>query len=50
MTVATLTPGGRGAAQSVVETNERGVLLATTTPDDLGIGVVVHADDVDVLS
>ena len=36
--------------RSVDEANRRGVLLATTSPADLGIGVVIHADDVDVLS
>jgi hypothetical protein len=48
--VATLIPGGWGAAQAVTEANKHGVLLATTTPGDLGIGVVIHRDDVEELS
>jgi hypothetical protein len=48
--VASLIAGGRGAAQAVVAANRHEVLLATTAPADLGIGVVTHADDVDVLS
>ncbi|MEV4413606.1 hypothetical protein [Catellatospora sp. NPDC049609] len=48
--VASLITGGWGAAQAVMAANRHGVLLATTAPADLGIGVVIHADDVDVLS
>ncbi|GHJ48157.1 hypothetical protein Cs7R123_54990 [Catellatospora sp. TT07R-123] len=48
--VASLIAGGWGAAQAVVAANRHEVLLATTAPADLGIGVVIHADDVDVLS
>jgi hypothetical protein len=48
--VAALIPGGQGAAQAVVEANRHGVMLATVRPGDLGIGVVIHADDVGELS
>jgi hypothetical protein len=48
--VASLIPGGRGAAQAVVEANKHGVMLATVRSQDLGIGVVIHADDVGELS
>jgi len=48
--VASLIPGGQGAAQAVVEANRHGVMLATVRPGDLGIGVVIHADDVGELS
>jgi hypothetical protein len=48
--VATLIPGGCGAAQAVVDANRYGVMLATVRPDELGIGVVIHADDVGELS
>jgi hypothetical protein len=43
-------PGGQGVAQAVVEANKHGVMLATTRPQDLGIGVVIHEDDVCTLS
>jgi hypothetical protein len=48
--VAALITGGRGAAQAVVEANKHGVLLATARPQDLGVGVVIHEDDVGELS
>jgi hypothetical protein len=48
--VAALIAGGRGDAQALVEANKHGVLLATVRPQDLGIGVVIHADDIGELS
>jgi hypothetical protein len=48
--VAGLIAGGRGAAHAIVVANDHGVLLATTEPDALGIGVVIHEDDVCELS
>jgi hypothetical protein len=48
--VASLIPGTRGAAHAVVVANKHGVLLATTDPQSLGIGVVIHEDDVCELS
>jgi hypothetical protein len=48
--VTALIDGGRGAAQAVVEANKHGVLLATARLRDLGIGVVIHEDDVGELS
>jgi hypothetical protein len=48
--VAALIAGGRGDAQAVVEANKHGVLLATVRPQDLGIGVVIHEDDIGELS
>lgn len=48
--VTALIAGGRGAAQAVVKANKHGVLLATVRPEDLGIGVVIHEDDVGELS
>jgi hypothetical protein len=48
--VAALITGGSGAAQAVVEANKHGVMLATVRPQDLGIGIVIHADDVCELS
>jgi hypothetical protein len=48
--VSMLIPGGRGDAHAVMAANKYGVLLATTAPGQLGIGVVVHADDVEELS
>jgi hypothetical protein len=48
--IDSLISGGRGAAHAVMEANKHGVLLATIRPDDLGIGVVIHADDVHELS
>lgn len=48
--VAALIGGGNGAAQAIVEANRHGVMLATVRPQDLGVGVVIHADDVCELS
>jgi hypothetical protein len=48
--VASLIPGARGAAHAVVVAHKHGVLLATTDPQSLGIGVVIHEDDVCELS
>src|SRR5262249_11510884 len=48
--VAALLACGRGVAQAVVEANKHGVLLATMRPQDLGIGVVIHEDDIGELS
>jgi hypothetical protein len=48
--VAALIPGGNGAAQAVVEANKHGVMLATVRSEDLGVGVVIHVDDVCELS
>jgi hypothetical protein len=48
--VAGLIAGGRGAAHAIVVADDHGVLLATTEPDALGIGVVIHEDDVCELS
>jgi len=48
--VASLIPGGHGAAQAMVEANKHGVMLASVRPQDLGIGVVIDADDVGELS
>jgi hypothetical protein len=48
--VSALIAGGQGVAQAVVEANKHGVMLATTRPQDVGIGVVIHEDDVCVLS
>jgi hypothetical protein len=48
--VAALIAGGRSVAQAVVEANKHGVLLATVRPQDLGIGVVIHEDDIGELS
>jgi hypothetical protein len=48
--VAGLIDGGRGVAHAVVEANKHGVMLATARPGDLGIGVVIHPDDVGELS
>jgi hypothetical protein len=48
--VAALIAGGQGAAQAVVAANRHEVLLATVRPDELGVGVVIHADDVCELS
>ncbi|MDT5040323.1 MAG: hypothetical protein QOE51_1308 [Actinoplanes sp.] len=48
--VAALTTGGNGVAQAIVAANRRGVMLATVSPRDLGIGTAIHADDVCELS
>jgi hypothetical protein len=48
--VAALITGGHGDAQAIVEANRHGVPLATVNPDDLGVGVVIHPDDVCELS
>jgi hypothetical protein len=48
--VAGLIRGGLGAAQAVVEANRHETSLATIRPGNLGIGVVIHEDDVDELS
>lgn len=48
--VASLIPGGHGAAHAVVEANQHGLGLATRRPQDLGIGVVIHEDDIAELS
>ena len=48
--VASLIPGGPGAAQAVVEANKHRIMLATVKSQDLGAGVVIHADDVGELS
>ncbi len=48
--VASLIAGGWGAAHAIVVANRYGVMLATTEPDTLGIGVVIHEGDVCELS
>lgn len=48
--VTTIISGDRGTAQAIVEANKYGVLLATARPRDLGVGVVIHEDDVCELS
>ena len=48
--VTTIISGDRGTAQAIVEANKHGVLLATVRPRDLGVGVVIHEDDVCELS
>ena len=48
--VAALIPAGLGAAQAIMVANKYGVMVATTAPDTLGIGVVIHEDDVCALS
>lgn len=48
--VTTLIEGGSGVAQAVAEANKYGVLLATARPGDVGIGVVIDANDVEELS
>jgi adenine/guanine phosphoribosyltransferase-like PRPP-binding protein len=48
--VAALITGGNGVAQAIVAANRRGVMLATVSPRDLGIGIAIHADDVCGLS
>jgi hypothetical protein len=48
--VAALIPGVQGAAHAIVLANKHGVLLATTDPQSLGIGVVIHEDDICELS
>ena len=48
--VVALISGGAGVAQAIVAANKHGVMLATASPHDLGIGVVIHADDICELS
>jgi hypothetical protein len=48
--VTMLIPCDLGTAQAVVAANRYGVLLATTRPTGVGVGVVIHADDVCELS
>ncbi|MFC7483249.1 hypothetical protein ACFQX7_29105 [Luedemannella flava] len=48
--VAALIAGDDGCAQAVVEANRHGVMLATVSPQELGIGVVIHPGDVCELS
>jgi hypothetical protein len=48
--ISALIAGARGDAQAVLEANRRGVLLATTEPGRIGVGVVIHRDDVAELS
>ena len=48
--VAALIAGGNGPAQAIVEANKHGVMLATVNPGELGIGVVIHPDDICELS
>jgi hypothetical protein len=45
--VEQLIKGGRGAAHAVTVANQHAAMLATTSPDELGIGVVIHTDDVE---
>jgi hypothetical protein len=48
--VASLIAADAGSAQAVVEANRHETSLATTRPGDVGMGVVIHPDDVEELS
>jgi len=48
--VASLISGGLGDAHAIVAANKHEALLATVRAQDLGIGVVIHEDDVNELS
>jgi hypothetical protein len=48
--ISALIPGDSGTAQAVAAANAYRVPLATTEPGALGIGVVIHTDDVIELS